>query len=190
MKSRVLIMVLGLGLASAGTARADWLLTPFLGTTFGGATDGQHVTYGASFGYMGARVVGFEVDFGYAPELFDTDDDDFDLLGDSNLTTLMGNVIVGIPIGEERGARPYVVGGAGLIRTFVADAGDFFEISNSDFGVNVGGGVMGFITENVGLRGDIRYFRSLEDPEEDNEFDIDFGDFDFWRASFGVTFRF
>ena len=55
--------------------------------------------------------------------------------------------------------------------------------------VAVGGGVMGFMTDHVGFRGDLRYFRALGDPEEDNEFDIDLADFDYWRATAGVTFR-
>jgi hypothetical protein len=42
----------------------------------------------------------------------------------------------------------------------------------------------------LGAQGDICYFHSLQDPEEDDEFDIDFGTFDFWRGTVGVTFRF
>ena len=64
-----------------------------------------------------------------------------------------------------------------------------FEVNNNEFGVNLGAGAMGFMTDHVGFRGDIRYFRALSDPVEDNEFDIDFGDFDFWRATGGITFR-
>ena len=35
---------------------------------------------------------------------------------------------------------------------------------------------MGFFGDNLGVRGDVRYFRNLGDPEADNEFDIDFGE--------------
>ncbi len=87
-------------------------------------------------------------------------------------------------------SAPYVSGGAGLLRTSVSDVDDFFSVSNNNFGINAGAGLTVFFSDNVGLRGDIRYFRSLQDPEEDNEFDIDFGGFDFWRATAGVTFRF
>ncbi|MBI3046742.1 MAG: hypothetical protein HYY76_00370 [Acidobacteria bacterium] len=66
---------------------------------------------------------------------------------------------------------------------------DLFEVTNDEFGINIGGGAMGFMTDHVGFRGDLRYYRALTDPEEDNEFDIDFGDFDFWRATAGLTFR-
>ena len=106
---------------------------------------------------------------------------------DSNATTLMGNLIIGAPLGP---VRPYVSGGAGLIRTRVADADEFFDIDDNSFGVNVGGGVMGFVSNNVGLRGDIRYFRSVQDSNGSSDIDLDFGTFDFWRGTFGVTFRF
>jgi opacity protein-like surface antigen len=177
---------------SPGAASADWLATPFAGITFGGDTEGQHATFGGSIGYMGQGAIGFEVDFGYAPEFFSPEDNDLDIFSDANVTTLMANVIVGIPIGGTSGggARPYVSGGAGLLRTQLSDAEDLFDVANNDFGINVGAGVIGFFNDNVGLRGDIRYFRSLQDPEEDNEFDIDFGTFDFWRGTVGVTFRF
>ncbi|MFN2445041.1 MAG: outer membrane protein [Vicinamibacterales bacterium] len=178
-------------LGAPSAARADWLLTPFIGTTFSGSATNEHLTYGGSLGFMGAGIVGFEVDFGYTPEFFQGDDEDFDLISDSNVTTLMANVIVGAPIGGDEGSvRPYFSGGAGLLRSSVADADEFFDVSNNDFGINFGGGVMAFFTDNVGIRGDVRYFRSLTDPESDNEFDIDFGSFDFWRATGGVTFRF
>ena len=107
------------------------------------------------------------------------------------MTSLMGNVIVGVPIGGDNASvRPYVTGGVGLLRTSVADVENFFDVDNNSFGVNVGGGVMVFVNDNVGIRGDLRYLRALQDPEEDDEFDVDFGNFDFWRGTVGVTFKF
>ena len=44
--------------------------------------------------------------------------------------------------------------------------------------------------ENFGIRGDVRYFRSVQDSDAGEDIDFDFGSFDFWRATFGVTFRF
>jgi hypothetical protein len=86
----------------------------------------EHLTYGASIGWMGAGIIGWEADLGYTPEFFEGDDDDPDFLntGDSNVTTLMGNVLVGIPVGGQTGGgvRPYVVGGAGLMKSRVEDA--------------------------------------------------------------------
>lgn len=180
-------MIVAAVLGAARPASADWLLTPFLGVSFGGDTDGQHVTYGGSVAWMGAGVLGVEFDGAYAP----------DLLGDgggstrteTNAATLMANLIVGAPLGSP-GIRPYASGGAGLIRTSLRDADGLFDIDDNSFGVNVGAGVMGFIRENIGLRGEVRYFRSIQDSDASDDIDLDLGGFDFWRATAGVTFRF
>jgi opacity protein-like surface antigen len=194
-------LVLG---ATPTQASADWLLTPFIGANFGGAANfgefndfddefEQRVDFGASLGWMGQGVIGFEIDFGFSPNFFeDTVGPGNFEFGDSNVTTLMANVLVGIPVGGQTGPgfRPYGSGGVGLIRSHV-DGGDFFDdLSTNDFGFNVGGGVQGFFNDNIGIRGDIRYFRSLQDNEPDDEFDLALTDFDFWRATVGVTFRF
>jgi hypothetical protein len=175
-----------------GTASADWLFTPNIGGGFGGSASGrEHLAWGASFGWMGAGVLGWEADLGYSPEFFEGDDDDVDFIDSSNVTTFMGNVLVGVPIGGTAGpgVRPFLVGGLGLMQTNVSDADDLFDVNNDEFGMNIGGGLMGFATDHVGFRGDLRYFRALTDPEPDNEFDIDFGNFDYWRATAGITFR-
>ena len=108
----------------------------------------------------------------------------------------MGNLVIGAPIGgtEGPGFRPYGSGGIGLLRSSVS-GGDFFEdLSSNELGINIGGGAYIFFTDNVGLRGDIRYFRSLQgDDDEDDDDDLvelEVDDFDFWRATVGVTFRF
>jgi len=78
--------VVGAVLAAAlfvlpGSARADWLLTPFAGVSFGGDAPGQEFTWGGSIGWMGAGIFGVEADFGYSPKFFengvDTDVDFF-----------------------------------------------------------------------------------------------------------------
>ncbi len=191
MKKWLLIAALAVVLAPA-TASADWLFTPNIGTGFGGAASGrQHMTWGASLGWMGEGIFGWEADLAYTPEVFESDDDDLDAFDSSNATSFMGNVIIGVPVGGQLGPgfRPYVSGGAGLLQTNVASDDDLFEATNDEFGVNVGAGAMGFATDHVGFRGDVRYYRALTDPESDNEFDIDFGSFDFWRATAGITFR-
>jgi hypothetical protein len=175
-----------------GVARADWLFTPNIGAGFGGAASGrEHLTYGASIGWMGAGIFGWEADFAYTPEFFEGDDDDFDFVDSSNVTSFMVNALIGIPVGGQAGGgfRPYFSGGVGLLKQSAEDADQLFEVSNNDFGINLGVGAMGFASDHIGFRGDVRYYRSLSDPDEDNEFDIDLGDFDFWRATAGVTFR-
>jgi opacity protein-like surface antigen len=190
-------------------ASADWLFTPFVGLNWGSSVNfndsigdfedefEKRATFGASLAWMGAGIAGFEIDFGYTPNFFQNTEGegDFDF-GDTNLTTLMANLTLGAPIGGQSGMgiRPYASGGIGIIRANLGDAEDFFDIdARTDLGFNVGAGVAGFFTDNVGLRGDVRYFRSLVDDDTDDDLDIDdlrVGSLRFWRGSLGVTFRF
>lgn len=186
------------------TAAADWVFTPFVGWNFGSSADvtgtggpgfkdkfEKKIDYGASLMGMGGGPVGFEIDFGYSPNFFETSTtaSGFQFASSSNVTTLMGNLVVGAKSGA---VRPYVVGGVGLLRTRVQDVDETFDVSSkNDFGLDVGGGVMGFFSENVGLRGDIRYFRGFRGTsDDDNPTGIALGDFKFWRGSLGVSFKF
>lgn len=176
-------------------ARADWLFTPNIGSTFGADADGrEQLTYGASIGWMGEGIVGFEADLQYTPEFFANEDGALDLTGDANVLTFMGNAIFGAPIGGQTGpgVRPFGIVGIGLLSRNQDEPDEVFNIDSNEFGFNIGGGVMGFLTDHVGLRGDVRYIRSFEDFEEtpgDVDPDFDVGDFDFWRGNFGVSFR-
>ena len=70
------------------------------------------------------------------------------------------------------------------------DVGGLFDVaSKNDFGFDVGGGVMGFFSQNVGIRGDVRYFRSFS-GSSDNLTGLAVSDFNFWRGSVGVSFKF
>ena len=106
----------------------------------------------------------------------------------------MVNAIVGIPIGGQTGPgiRPYVAGGVGLVRSSISptNLSLFNDLSTSDFGINLGGGLTGFFSDNVGIRGDIRYFRSLQDNEPEGFLDLGLSSFHWWRGTVGVTFRF
>jgi opacity protein-like surface antigen len=194
----ILALVLGTVLAIPAQARADWIFTPYIGANFSRGGDifdldsgNTSVSFGGSLGWMGAGILGLEMDFGYAPDFFETDDV---TSLDGNVTSFMGNVIIGIPIGGQTGGgvRPYVSGGAGLLRSRLDDVEDLFDINENSFGVNAGAGLMVFFTDNVGLRGDMRYFRSLsdDDNDDDNDLDLNLGAFHFWRATAGVAFRF
>ncbi len=194
--------------AAPRSASADWVLTPFLGWNFNGSADVHNNTagvsfnnkfehkldYGLSLANMGAGIIGFEVDFGYSPNFFETGtatNNAFNFTNDSNVTTLTGNVIVGAPLGGHGGSiRPYAVGGVGLIRSNVQDVAQAFDVSSkNDFGLDVGAGVMGFVSQNVGFRGEVRYFRGFR-GSSDNVTTLGLSDFNFWRGSVGVSFKF
>lgn len=185
-------------------ASADWLFTPFVGMNWGSSVTfsdefgdfddefEKRGTFGASLAWMGGGIAGFELDFGYTPNFFELTEggEDFDY-GENNLTTLMANLTLGAPVGGQTGPgiRPYASGGVGIMRSRIGDADDLFSVSSSDWGLNAGAGVAGFFADNIGVRGDVRYFRSLQDIDVE-DFDGSLGDLRFWRGSVGVTFRF
>jgi hypothetical protein len=170
-------------------ARADGFVTPWVGSAFGSNINNGQTTLGVSAGGMGAGVVGGEVDFGYSPSFFGTKTD----FGNNTVLNLMGNLIVGVPIGGQHGAgiRPYAVGGIGLIRTQI-DGGTIATVSSSNnmFGWDAGGGVMGYFSDHVGLRGDVRYLRATHDMNSGvSSIDLNGNRLHFWRATVGVVFR-
>ena len=95
----------------AAPAQADLRLTPFAGVTFGGSADNQQLATGASLTFMG-DAAGFEVEFGYSPDFFG-EREGIAFIADSNVTTVMGSLIVGKGNGRW---RPYVSAGTGLMR--------------------------------------------------------------------------
>jgi opacity protein-like surface antigen len=195
-----------LTLVPVSASAQSWFVSPFVGANFGGSASfgdfpdandevERRLDLGATIGWN-PNVVGFEVDFGWSPNFFEdtAGDRNFDF-GDSNVTTLMTNLLISAPPGS--GLRPYLSSGLGLIRANVSGGSLFNDLSTNDLGVNIGAGLNGQFTDNVGIRGDVRYFRGLEqreddDPIEDDDlFDENFGfeNFSFWRGTVGLLFR-
>jgi opacity protein-like surface antigen len=170
-------------------ARADGFVTPWVGSAFGSNIQSGQTTLGVSAGGMGAGIIGGEVDFGWSPSFFGTKSD----FGNNTVMDLMGNLILGVPIGGQHGAgvRPYVVGGVGLIRSQI-DGGTLARVSSSTnmFGWDAGAGVMGYFADHVGLRGDVRYMRAMSDMTTNvASIDVNGDKLHFWRASIGVVLR-
>ena len=203
MQVRKLLMISALALVllpASANAQSGWFFSPFIGGNFGGNADfgdfpddddavERRMDFGATLGWN-PSVVGFEFDLGYSPNFFENTAGDFNFeFGENNVTTLMGNVLISAPPGS--GVRPYASGGLGLIRASVQSAtGLFNDLATNDLGVNIGGGLNANFNDNIGIRGDLRYFRSLQDNEPDNDFlDLNLGSFDFWRGTVGLTFR-
>lgn len=196
MKKVALVAALMLALAPA-TARADWLFTPNFGAAFGGDVD-TNPTYGLSLAWMPGGVIGAEVDLQFTPDALGFSDAfpnlDLDAFDDS-ARSVMGNVIFGIPFGGTLGAgfRPYAVAGLGWMTLNVSDELvdlDLFEDDTRAFAIDLGAGATGFFTDNIGVRGDFRWYRGFVD--DDNIISPaldDFRNFDFFRGTGGVTFR-
>jgi len=200
MQVRKLLLIGALALVLPVSASAqNWFVSPFVGANFGGSANfgdfpdsddevERRLDFGATVGWN-PNVVGFEVDFGWSPNFFeDTAGDRNFEFGDSNVTTFMTNLLISAPPGT--GLRPYLSSGLGLIRANISSGNNLFnDLSTNDLGVNIGAGINGQFSDNVGIRGDLRYFRSLQDNEPDNDLDLSLGSFDFWRGTVGLTFR-
>ncbi len=187
---RTLVMLGACVLLASNRADAQWFVSPIAGAAFGaGVSDAPKLDYGASAGWLG-RTLGFEVDVSHLPDYFAVTDVPDVLFSESSVTTLMVNGLFLVPLGGDR-FHPYAAGGAGLIRSHIGAEGDFIEGRSNNVGFNLGGGVIADWSDRVGIRGDLRYFRDLQDFEGEREFfGARTGKLDFWRAVGGVVIRF
>jgi opacity protein-like surface antigen len=193
---QILFLAVLISVLVPGAAQADGFIIPFAGVNFAGdsgkefgdAVDAKRFSWGGSLGWMGAGVIGVEGDFSYSPDFFGKND-----LGGSSVLTAMGNLLVGVPLGGQKGfgVRPYALAGIGAVRP----EGDAFNkmpsFRDTKVGWDVGGGVMLFFATHVGVRADLRYIRTFQALEFLN---IDIankpGDLDFARGSIGLILRF
>jgi hypothetical protein len=169
MRHRLLIVLVASGLCgSASSVGAQGFIVPFVGTTFEGSAPSGKTTYGVAAGATAAGLFGAEVEFGHTPRFFD---DGSDL---RNVVTLNADLLVGVPLG---GFRPYGVIGAGLIRQRrdISVDGVLSQVTDNEFGYNVGGGVVLRLAPLIGLRADVRRFKVRQS-----------GGLSFGRASIGL----
>ena len=168
-------------------ARADGYVAPWIGANAASATDDGRSAFGVTMGYMATGIFGFEADIGYSPEFFGSTNE----FGSVTGITVMGNAILGIPIGGDHGAgvRPFVSGGFGLMRTRAERGISNQSRSTNEFAYNFGGGMMGVFNQHIGLRGDVRYLRALEDTNRGSGTDFAPARLRYWRATAGLTIR-
>lgn len=199
MRGRITITAVALVVLTSlpGVAHADGYISPFLGVNFGGAAgkplgeaidDSSKATFGFQVGGMGGGIFGFEFDLAYTKNFYG---EGLNFV-DNNLLTLMPSLIIGVPIGGQTGGgvRPYFTAGMGLVRRQV-DFLDVLDISQNDLAYSLGGGVMGFVSDTIGFRGDFKYFRNFQVDEFSlGNIDLTRGTFNFSRGSLGIVFRF
>jgi opacity protein-like surface antigen len=169
-------------------AHAQGFISPSYGYNFGGdagcrtATDcrNKNWNWGGALGVLG-RVVGFEAELTYEGEFTG------DAPRRTSVTTLMGNFLLAPRIAI---VQPYGLVGLGAIRTKARDSGTGLSNSDDSMGWTIGGGLIVFVQEHIGLKGDVRYYHSFSaldllpiDLERDRN-KIDFG-----RAGLGVVLK-
>jgi opacity protein-like surface antigen len=186
--------------SSPREARAQYLITPFVGGAFArqttfftgtGFEQGEgstHVIFGGAAGWLSSGILGFEGEFAYSPHFFEGDDP-LDIILGSYILTATGNVIVTVPLSvSEYSLRPYVIGGLGLTRSAVSYLGTVDPVDDNSMAFNVGAGAIGFLTPRTGVRFELRHFRTFDREPSEVSADVS-SKLSFWRATVGVVIR-
>ncbi|MGE5246693.1 MAG: outer membrane beta-barrel protein [Betaproteobacteria bacterium] len=189
------LLVVAIALLLPGRARAEWQLKPFLGLTFGGGTTFVDFDQAAGHPKLGigvsglaiGDVLGVEADFGHTPGFFQRGSQG--LVADSGVTTLTGNVVAALPRRmSQYTLRPYVVGGAGLMHVTIDAKLGALTVARSLPALDLGGGVTGFLTDELGVSWEVRYFRSFRG--QTGGASIGPEQLSFWRANMALAIRF
>ncbi|MEZ5419976.1 MAG: hypothetical protein R2708_21890 [Vicinamibacterales bacterium] len=197
--SRLLAAIVAAAAAlTPAPARADVFVSPFLGVKFRGATNqldldesnGVRETKSA-VGISGVVVSddgpGLEIDIAHQSRFFEGADDS--LVTRSGVTTLSANVMLAAPIAWTRESlRPFAVAGLGWMHAASNDQISLNPIKNDYLGLTMGVGAVGFLTDVVGLRFDLRYLKSVSSADT-AELTGRVARLSFWRATIGVVFR-
>lgn len=200
--TRRLFVLLCIAWLQAASASADWLFTPFIGYKFGGTSrptnvfvdlepseGARKVTLGGSVAILSDEILGIEADFSFIPGYFQGDTVEA-TVSSSAVTTFTGNIIVAVPLAvTQYSLRPYLIGGLGLIRAAsdpIPELQSVFAFRENLFGLNVGGGAIGSLTNRTSLRFELRHFTNL--GGEENVVGFGRQRLSFWRATVGVAF--
>jgi hypothetical protein len=167
-------------LLSSAPARAEWQFTPFIGYTFSGSTtlwdpfsaaDDTQWNFGGAVTLLGEGPLGVEGYFVRTPSFFQGQEGLFAVPGGPTITesrsyAIAGNIVLATPRSWNRyGLRPFVSGGLGWMH---ASHDERLAARVNLLGMNVGGGAVGYLTNRVGLRFDLRYFRNVRGVPDDN----------------------
>lgn len=168
-------------------AAAEWHFTPTFGVTFAGSTTlldlqqgtgKRHLNFGGIVSHFGDGVIGVEGIVIYTRHFFEFEGsrDPADPLpipiARSYTVSATGNLVLTVPRKwAEYFLRPYVSGGFGLMRAVSIDqppqtgSAQVFPVTSTMPAFTIGGGAIGFLSQNTGIRVDFRYHGSLRhDP--------------------------
>ena len=126
------VMPVGIALLAftAAPASAQWFVTPYAGAGFGGDAPNTKADVGAGIGWLGGGVLGFEADFNYAPNFFESSNRINFNSKDSNLSTVMLDLMASAPV--HAGFRPYGSGGVGWMKSRVNNVDQAFQVRDTD----------------------------------------------------------
>ena len=190
---RLVWMLVALTSFAARDASAQGFISPFIGMTLTSPSPSGSSSkpgFGVALGTLGG-IVGFETDIAYFPELLDNSASG---LAKNRVFTFSGNTLIGPMIGP---VKAYGAIGAGDLLLNVQSLSSVVipnptSTTSNYFMFNVGGGVMGFFNNHLGVRGDLRYYKAygfdLAATQTSGQLVLDH--FDFWRASIGLAAKF
>jgi hypothetical protein len=200
--------LLVLARSAAGADGSELQLRPFVGIDFAGSTTFvdldsavscsaavhpggcrlRNGTFGVDGVWIG-EIVGVEGDVAFAPGFFQSGQSHNVL--HSGVVTASGSIIVAAPKHlTEYTLRPYGVAGVGIMHVWSSDALELLKVSQNLAVLNVGGGVVGFLTNRVGVAWEVRRFGSLRGTSAPVGTTIGGpARLSFWRASMAVVLR-
>jgi hypothetical protein len=203
--------------ATYGLDQVDsWFASAYLGSNFGGSGSEffdnniidrgstASINFGGEIGYAWNGTFGAEFMVNHSPN-FEVEDVLFQRR--PTINTYMANLLAAAPIGSVGNFRPFISGGIGAVQMrstiFTVDPStttvninnlDTVTETGSQFGWNLGGGLMAF-QGAWGLRADVRYYAATSDNNlTDNTLrgvllQRQLDGLRFWNANFGVAFK-
>ena len=151
------------------SAAGEWHFTPTVGLTFSGKTSAPadsdlaagkvHRNFGGSVSLFGPGILGAEGLVVWTPGFLTGP---LDLVRKSRSIAVMGNAILTTPRRwTEYSLRPFVSGGFGVLTVHKTEFVEVFPLDRNIPAINIGGGAIGFLSKNTGLRFDFRYYSSF-----------------------------
>jgi hypothetical protein len=182
--------------ATGRSSAEERQIRPFVGATFGGSTTfvdpedavgSLKLSIGASAVFLG-ELLGAEIDLGDVPGYFENGQH---LVVSSRVTTLSGNVVVAAPHSRtEYSLRPYFVAGGGLMRVRKVTSFNVFDVRDVLPQIDIGGGVVGFLTNTVGVAWDVRRFQTVGGGQRPEFAPFGSESLSFWRANMAIVIRY
>ena len=160
--------------------------------------------FGGTARLIGAGPLGVEALFSFVPGAFQSEplevdpfifntNQESEPITKSNASALMGNVVLTTPRSwNEYGLRPYVSGGVGLLHVY--HNYPVISARANLLGYNAGGGAVGFVSDRIGLRFDLRYVSTTPHGRQPSDEVLTDGlervRVHFWTATVGVVFKY
>lgn len=146
-----------------------------------------HVNLGGAATYLTNGIIGVEGIGVFTPRFLKSGASG--LVASGRTEALMGNVVLTAPRRlTEYTLRPFVSGGVGLLRAGLMDKPQILPYHANLAGLDIGGGAIGFLSNNMGLRFDVRYYSTLNRTDRIAE---SFGKthLSYMTATVGIVYR-